>query len=122
MQTFLELLARNALGAALLAGVVLALMPIVRRPAARNALWLIVFARLFLPPIWSIPLMPAREAPANQSANVLPTEGIEGTAAVECHRRGQRWKGDRPQRGGNRSTRFARLAGSDAFWHLVDRV
>ncbi len=79
MQTFLELLARNALGAALLAGVVLALMPIVRRPAARNALWLIVFARLFLPPIWSIPLMPAREAPANQSANVLPTEAARPT-------------------------------------------
>ncbi len=66
MQTFLELLARNALGAILLAAVALALMPIVRRPALRNAMWLIVFARLLLPPLWSVPIVPAEE-PATEA-------------------------------------------------------
>ena len=54
MNTILELAVRNAVAAALLAGAVLFLSLFIKRPAVRNALWMIVLIRLFLPPIWNI--------------------------------------------------------------------
>src|SRR5262245_5101682 len=56
MNTLLEIAARNALGAVLLAVAVVLLTPFIRRPAVRHALWLIVLARLLLPPIWGVAL------------------------------------------------------------------
>ncbi|MCE9534322.1 MAG: hypothetical protein K8T89_24850 [Planctomycetes bacterium] len=71
MQTLLELLARNAAAATLLAGIVLALSLVIRRPAVRNALWLIVLVRLLMPPIWSVPVW-TTEAPAVAKTPDLP--------------------------------------------------
>jgi beta-lactamase regulating signal transducer with metallopeptidase domain len=83
MQTFLELLARNALGAALLAIVVLVLTSIVRRPAVRNALWLIVFARLLLPPLWSVPIFPAKDAPESSRVQTVAARDPIGETAIK---------------------------------------
>lgn len=63
MQTILDLLARNAVAATLLAVAVLLATTVIRRPAIRNALWLIVLVRFVMPPIWSVPVLSRDEAP-----------------------------------------------------------
>src|SRR4051794_9209270 len=90
MQTVLDLLARNAVAATVLAGVVILATTFVRRPAIRNALWLIVLIRFVMPPIWSVPVFRQAEAPFE--TNVVPPSisapsvveaRIEQTATVE---------------------------------------
>lgn len=61
MQTILEILARNAVAATLLAGAVLLATAVIRRPAIRNALWLIVLIRFVMPPILSVPVFDRAE-------------------------------------------------------------
>jgi len=61
MQTILNLLAANALWAAVLAMLVLAATQFITRPAVRHALWLIVLVRLLVPPVWSVPVIAPRE-------------------------------------------------------------
>ena len=56
MRTLLEYGLANAVAATALALVALAVGLVVRRPAVRNALWVLVFVRLLLPPLWTIPL------------------------------------------------------------------
>ena len=56
MRTLVEFGLANALAATLLAIVALAVGAVVRRPAVRNALWLLVLVRLIVPPMWSVPV------------------------------------------------------------------
>jgi beta-lactamase regulating signal transducer with metallopeptidase domain len=56
MRTFLEYGLTNAAAATALALVAVAVGLVVKSPAVRNALWVLVFIRLLLPPIWTIPL------------------------------------------------------------------
>ena len=51
MRTLLEYGLANAVAATALALVALAIGLVVRRPAVRNALWVLVFIRLLLPPV-----------------------------------------------------------------------
>src|SRR3954447_12182143 len=102
MNTLLEIAAGNAIAAALLAGLVLALSPFVRRPAVRHALWLIVLARLLMPPVWRIevpsrwddegpPAVAARPQPApepiapsvylSEATGVPAPDGVDDFAA-----------------------------------------
>src|SRR5262245_47525456 len=57
MNALVELLLSNALAATMLAVLVAAACVVIRRPAVRNALWLVVLVRLFLPPVWNVPLL-----------------------------------------------------------------
>ena len=74
MTDLLDILARNAIATALLAGVVLAVTLVVKRPAVRNALWLIVLVRLLIPPVWSVPLPKLTAEPAPIAARVEPID------------------------------------------------
>jgi beta-lactamase regulating signal transducer with metallopeptidase domain len=56
MRTLVEYGLANAAAATALAVVALVAGLVIRRPAVRNALWLLVLVRLLLPPIWSVPL------------------------------------------------------------------
>ena len=52
MQSFLEYGLSNAAMATLFAVAALAVGIAVRRPAVRNALWILVLLRLIVPPVW----------------------------------------------------------------------
>src|SRR5947207_2380648 len=56
LTTVLRIAASNALAAALLAVVVVAVCRIVARPALARALWVLVLIKLLTPPLWTIPL------------------------------------------------------------------
>jgi len=56
MRTLLEYGLANVVAATALAVVALLVGLVVRRPAVRNALWILVFVRLLLPPLWTVPL------------------------------------------------------------------
>jgi beta-lactamase regulating signal transducer with metallopeptidase domain len=56
MRTLVEYGLANAAAATALALVALAVGLVVRRPAVRNALWVLVFVRLLLPPVWTVPI------------------------------------------------------------------
>src|SRR5688500_16105285 len=56
MRTLIEYGLANAAAATALAVVALLVGLVVRRPAVRNALWVLVLVRLLLPPVWTIPL------------------------------------------------------------------
>src|SRR5262245_48181857 len=56
MWTLLEYGLSNAAAATALALVAVLVGLVVKSPAVRNALWLLVFVRLLLPPVWTIPL------------------------------------------------------------------
>jgi beta-lactamase regulating signal transducer with metallopeptidase domain len=56
MRTFVEYGLANAVAATALALVVALVGTFIRRPAVRNALWILVFVRLVLPPFWTVPL------------------------------------------------------------------
>jgi bla regulator protein blaR1 len=57
MSAFLELILSNALATAILAIMVSGICRFIQRPIVRNLLWLVVLVRLFLPPIWTIPIV-----------------------------------------------------------------
>ena len=83
MRTIVEYGLANAVAATALAVFACFVGRIVRRPAVRNALWLLVLVRLLLPPIWTIPLpiSPASQSNAPSTAVVdsseLPTHSDE---------------------------------------------
>lgn len=56
MWTFLEYGLANVLAATAFAVVAVLVGFVVRRPAVRNALWILVFVRLLLPPVWTVAL------------------------------------------------------------------
>ena len=63
MRTLVEYGLANAAAATALAVVALVVGLVIRRPAVRNALWLLVLVRLLLPPIWSVPVpVPSTES------------------------------------------------------------
>src|SRR5262245_26156869 len=63
MRTLLEYGLSNAAAATAMAVVAVLVGLAVKSPAVRNALWLLVFVRLLLPPVWTIPLpLPATVA------------------------------------------------------------
>src|SRR5262245_12571823 len=69
MRTLVEYGLANAAAATALAIVALLIGLVVRRPAVRNALWLLVLIRLLLPPVWNIPL-PVRVTDPNPEVAV----------------------------------------------------
>src|SRR5437764_12075653 len=81
MRTLVEYALANAAAATALAGVALLVGLVVRRPAVRNALWLLVLVRLLLPPVWTVPLpVPAAEAPAVARADPEPVPPADAVA------------------------------------------
>jgi bla regulator protein blaR1 len=82
MNILLDMLARNALAASLLAGLVLAASLLVKRPAVRNALWLVVLVRLLLPPVWSVPLFQIAAAVPETSVDPLAASSPAADAPV----------------------------------------
>ena len=77
MRTLVEYGLANAAAATLLAVLAFAIGLAVRRPAVRNALWVLVLVRLLMPPVWTITFSvpapePAAEVPAVLSAAVEP--------------------------------------------------
>lgn len=56
MKMLIDYALTNAAMATLLALVVWGVTRVVRRPAVRNALWLLVLARLLFPPLWGVPM------------------------------------------------------------------
>jgi bla regulator protein blaR1 len=86
MRTLLEYALANAAAATALALVALAVGFVVRRPAVRNALWVLVLVRLVLPPVWTVPLPVPIDDPepvevASAVADPIPPPA--GPAAVE---------------------------------------
>jgi beta-lactamase regulating signal transducer with metallopeptidase domain len=61
MRTLLEYGLANAAAATALAVLALLVGLFVRRPAVRNAMWVLVFVRLLLPPVWTVSI-PALDA------------------------------------------------------------
>ena len=57
MRVLVEYALMNAAMATALALLVYGVTRMVRRPAVRNALWLLVLVRLLLPPVWGVPLL-----------------------------------------------------------------
>src|SRR5262245_37100899 len=79
MRTLVEYGLANAAAATALAAVAVLVGLVVRRPAVRNALWLLVLVRLVLPPVWTVPVfLPGFAADdhaiASESADVIPTQ------------------------------------------------
>ena len=73
MRTLVEYGLANAAAATLLALAALLVGLVVRRPAVRNALWVLVLVRLVLPPVWTVTFtVPAPDAPAAASTNSDP--------------------------------------------------
>jgi bla regulator protein blaR1 len=70
MRTLLEYALANAAAATALALVALAVGFVVRRPAVRNALWVLVLVRLVLPPVWTVPLPVPIEQPVEIASTV----------------------------------------------------
>ena len=56
MRTLVEYGLANAAAATVLAVIAVLVGLVIRRPAVRNALWVLVLVRLLLPPVWTIPL------------------------------------------------------------------
>jgi beta-lactamase regulating signal transducer with metallopeptidase domain len=83
MFTLLEFAARNALGAALLASVALVLCLVIRRPAVRNALWLIVLVRLLLPPMYSVPIPGVKSVDSGDRAEAVLVADTPSPLIVE---------------------------------------
>src|SRR5262245_21818809 len=73
MRTLVEYGLANAAAATAFALLALAIGVLFRRPAVRNALWVIVFVRLLLPPVWNIDL-PFPAAPANADPETAVAE------------------------------------------------
>lgn len=87
MRSLVEYLLANAAAATLLAVVAFVVGLMVRRPAVRNALWVLVLVRLLLPPVWTVPItVPAAEltdeSPAVALANVDPIPAPAAPPAV----------------------------------------
>ncbi len=86
MRTLVEYGLANAVAATALAVLAFAVGRIIRRPAIRNALWLLVFVRLLLPPVWSIEIPVPKATPKPDSpgitSGVSDPEPIASTAAV----------------------------------------
>jgi beta-lactamase regulating signal transducer with metallopeptidase domain len=77
MRTFVEYGLANAVAATALAVLALLVGFVVRRPAIRNALWLLVFVRLLAPPVWTVPLsLPIAER------SIPPADSPVSTAAA----------------------------------------
>jgi beta-lactamase regulating signal transducer with metallopeptidase domain len=76
MRTIVEYGLANAAAATALAMLALIVGTLVRRPAVRNALWVLVFVRLLLPPIWSIDLPMPAATDETGSENVPLTTSI----------------------------------------------
>jgi beta-lactamase regulating signal transducer with metallopeptidase domain len=72
MQTLVEYGLANAVSATALAVVALLVGFVIRRPAVRNALWILVLVRLLMPPVWTIPL-PVPDIRAGSEADPAPT-------------------------------------------------
>jgi beta-lactamase regulating signal transducer with metallopeptidase domain len=68
MRTLVEYALANAAAATLLAVLAFAIGLVVRRPAVRNALWILVLVRLLLPPMWTVPI----SLPATDPVNDVP--------------------------------------------------
>jgi beta-lactamase regulating signal transducer with metallopeptidase domain len=86
MNTLFEMVLSNALAATVLAMVVAAACLIIRRPAIRNALWLVVLVRLFLPPIWNVPILNRSAeptSPATQRTALAAPLGNGGGLSLE---------------------------------------
>jgi hypothetical protein len=71
MNDLLELMLRNALAASVFAVLVYGLCGFVRSARVRHVLWLCVLVRLFLPPVWTVPLFD-RPAPGEDAAELAP--------------------------------------------------
>jgi beta-lactamase regulating signal transducer with metallopeptidase domain len=89
MRTLLEYGLANAAAATALALVAVLVGLVVKSPAVRNALWLLVFLRLLLPPVWTVPLpVPAAVAEPTAPSVVLTsadpiTRPISGPVAPD---------------------------------------
>ncbi len=63
MATILQIGLENALAATILAALVAALAPVLkRRPALRHCLYLVVLLKLVTPPLWRVPILPTNES------------------------------------------------------------
>lgn len=71
MRAIVEYGLANAAAATALAMLALAVGTLIRRPAVRNALWVVVFVRLLLPPIWNIPLPIPVATTGNESQSTV---------------------------------------------------
>jgi beta-lactamase regulating signal transducer with metallopeptidase domain len=69
MRTLVEYALANAAAATLLAVLAFVIGLVVRRPAVRNALWILVLVRLLLPPMWTVSVT----LPATEPADDVPT-------------------------------------------------
>lgn len=71
MNDLLELMLSNALAASVFAVLAYGLCGFIRSARARHALWLCVLVRLFLPPVWTVPLFD-RPIVNDESVEALP--------------------------------------------------
>ena len=90
MSALVETAVTNALMATSLAAIVWLVARWSKRPALVHFLWLVVLLRLFAPPIWTVPWIPAKSADPPATIAALPewAGGLEGTgslASVESH-------------------------------------
>ena len=81
MRTLVEYGLANAAAATLLALVALLVGLTVRRPAVRNALWVLVLVRLLLPPVWTVPITVQAPESTEEAVAVAPTP-VEPAPAV----------------------------------------
>ena len=72
MRALIEYALANAVMATAMAAVVYGVTRVVRRPAVRNALWILVLVRLLLPPVWGVPL--PVDSPVSKPPAVEPLE------------------------------------------------
>lgn len=79
MRTLLEYGLANVLMATLLALLVVALSTVVKRPAVRNLLWVLVLIRFVLPPVFRVPLPSWADAPPVEVAAQSEAAVVEPT-------------------------------------------
>jgi bla regulator protein blaR1 len=78
MRTLVEYGLANAAAATALALVAVLVGLVVRRPAVRNALWLLVLVRLVLPPVWTVPI-PVPAADESDAAPIIASKAADVT-------------------------------------------
>jgi beta-lactamase regulating signal transducer with metallopeptidase domain len=80
MRTIVEYGLANAAAATLLAVLAFAIGRVVRRPAVRNALWVLVLVRLLLPPAWTVTFSVPTSYPADDPPAVAGPDPPPPTA------------------------------------------
>lgn len=92
MHDLVEYTLSNALAATVLAVVAFGVSQVVRRPAVRNALWVLVLLRLLCPPIWTVELDILRTTQTSSTEQPIPEVAPEPVSTPADLESAEHWE------------------------------